>query len=100
MTFEQTTRRILAATEVQNLAELQAAGKERARAIAMLASLPPSQELYNAVEVSIAAGEEARRAIRMIQQRLRNESRRLERIEHGFLRASLPAAMHRIDCQG
>jgi hypothetical protein len=100
MTLEQTTRRILAAAEAQDLAALQAASKQRERAIAMLGSTPPTPELRDAMAASIAAGEEAQRAIRAIKQRMRRESRRLANIEDGFLRALLPATNHRIDCKG
>ena len=100
MTLEQTTRLILAATELQDLAALQAAGKERDAALAKLASLPANEELRHAMVESLKAGEEARRTIRLIKQRIRNESRRLERIETGFIRALRPAKAHQIDCHG
>jgi hypothetical protein len=100
MTLEQTTRLILAAAELQDLAALQAAGEEREAALAKLGSLPPTEELRDAVAESLQAGEEARRTIRLIKQRTRNESRRLERIETGFLRALRPAGPQRIDCRG
>lgn len=100
MTLEQTTRRILTAVEAQDLAALEAASRERNSAIARLASIPPTSDLRDAVAASIAAGEEARRTIRLIKQRIRHESRRLERIENGFLRALRPAAKHRVDCKG
>lgn len=100
MTLEQTTRLILAAAELQDLGALQAAAKEREAAIAALGSMPPTEELRDAVARSIEAGEEAKRTIRLIKQRLRNESRRLERIEAGFVRALRPAARHRVDCRG
>jgi hypothetical protein len=99
MTFEQITRRILAASEAQDLPALQEASKERRSAMAMLPSMTPTPELRDAVAASIAAGEEARRAIRAIQQRLRKDSRRLTNIEQGFLRALVPAK-HQIDCKG
>lgn len=99
MTLEQNTRRIFAAAEGQDLEALQTAAKERAASIAMLASIPPTPALRDAVEVSIAAGEEAKRAIRAIQQRLRKESRRLANIKQGFLHVS-PPATHQIDCKG
>jgi hypothetical protein len=100
MTLEQTTEHILAAAEAQDLAGLQAAGKLRDEAIAALDSVPATPGLRNAVAASIAAGEEAKRAIRVIKQRLRSESRRLANIEHGFVRALRPAARHRVDCKG
>jgi hypothetical protein len=100
MTLAQTTERILAAAEAQDLAALQAAGKARAAAMGALNSMPPTPALRNAMAASIAAGEEAKRAIRVIKQRIRNESRRLANIEHGFLRALRPVARHRIDCKG
>jgi hypothetical protein len=100
MTLIQTTERILAAAEAQDLAALKAASIEREAAIAALDSLPPTPALRNAVAASIAAGEEAKRAIRAIKQRARNESRRLVNIEHGFLHALRPAARLRIDCKG
>jgi hypothetical protein len=98
MTLEQITRRILAAA-AQDLSALQEASKARESSIAMLGSLTPTPELRNAVAASIAAGKEAKRAIRAIQQRLRNDSRRLANIEHGFLRRLVPAK-HQIDCRG
>jgi hypothetical protein len=100
MTLEQTTLRILRAVETQDLAVLEQASKERASAMRMLASIPPTPELRDTVAASIAAGEEARRAIRSIRQRLRKDSRRLANIEHGFLRALLPTAHPQIDCKG
>jgi len=99
MTFEQITLRILAAAEAHDLQALREASKDRQSAIAMLTSTTPTPELRDAVAASIAAGEEARRAIRTIQQRLRKDSRRLTNIEHGFLRALVPAR-HQIDCKG
>jgi hypothetical protein len=99
MTLEQATRLILAAAAAHDLEALQAASNERKSSIAMLASIPPTPALRDAVEASIAAGEEARRAIRAIQQRLRKDHRRLANIKHGFLRVQIPAT-HRIDCQG
>jgi hypothetical protein len=100
MTLEQSTRLVLAAVELHDLEALQAAGKARASAIAGLGFLSPTPALRDAVAASIAAGDEAKKSIRLIRQRIRKESRRLERIEHGFLRALAPAAMHRIDCKG
>lgn len=100
MTLEQTTQRILRAVEAGDLAALEQASKERESAMRALGSLPPTPELCDAVAASIAAGEEARLAIRSIRQRLRKDTRRLANIEHGFLRALLPAANPQIDCQG
>ena len=100
MTLEQTTEWILAAAEAQNLEALLAASKEREAAIAWLVTAAPTVELHHAVAASLAAGDEAGRAIHRIKQRIRNESRRLANIEHGFVRALRPAAGHRIDCNG
>jgi len=100
MTLEQTTRLMLAAAELQDLAALEAAGKEREAALAALGSMPPTEELRDAVAQSIEAGEEAKRTIQLIKHRIRNESRRLARIELGFVKALRPAAKPRIDCQG
>jgi hypothetical protein len=100
MTLDQTTRRILAAADAQDLTALEAASKERESAIARLSSIPATPELRDAVAASITAGEEAKRTLRTIQQRLRKDSRRLANIEHGFLRALAPAAKHQIDCKG
>ncbi len=100
MTLEQTTQRILAAASAQDLAALEAASKLRQSAIAAISSAPPTPLLRNAVAASIAAGEEAKRAIRVIKQRIRNESRRLSNIETGFVRALRPLAAHQIDCKG
>jgi hypothetical protein len=99
MTLEQTTRLILSAAELQDLAALQAAGEEREAALATLGSLPATEELRKTVAESLKAGEEARRTIRLIKQKIRDESRRLERIETGFLRALRPAGPQRIDCK-
>jgi hypothetical protein len=99
MMLEQNTLRILAAAGAQDLAELQAASRDRQSIIATLSSVPPSSELREAVVASIAAGKEAKRAIHAIRQRLRKEGRRLVSIEHGFLRTEVPAE-HRIDCKG
>jgi hypothetical protein len=100
MTLEQTTRSIRAAVEKQDLEALQRASKEREYAIALLASLRATPALRDAVADSIEAGEEAKRTIRIIKQRLRQESRRLSNVEHGFLRALAPRAKHQIDCRG
>jgi len=100
MTLDQITRRIFAAAEAQDLAALHSAAKERTAALAALASLPPTPELRDAVARSIAAGEEAKRAIRAIRQRIRRDSRRLANIQSGFLRTLAPAATPRIDCRG
>ena len=99
MEFENITRRILAAAEAHDLSALQEASKDRKSAIAALASLTPTPELRNAVAASIAAGKEAKRTIRTIQQRLRDDSRKLTTIEQGFLRSLVPAK-HQIDCKG
>lgn len=93
MTLDETTRRILDAAEAQDLAALHEAAKEREAAIAQLRSLPPTPALRDAVARSIAAGEEAKRTIRAIR-------RKLENIQHGFVRALRPAAKHQVDCQG
>ena len=87
MTLEQTTRRLLNASETLDLPALEAAWTERESAIARLLSIPPTPALRDAVAASIAAGEEARSAIRAIKQRIRKDIRRLNHIEHGFLRA-------------
>ncbi len=79
---------------------LKAAGEMRAEAIAALDSIRPTFELCDAVKASIAAGEAAKRAIRVIKQRIRHESRRLANIESGFVRALAPAARHQVDCKG
>jgi hypothetical protein len=100
MTLDQTTRLILAAAELQDLAALQSASKERESALAALPSLPPTPELRDAVAASMAAGEEAKRALRAIKQRIRKDSRRLAHIEHGFLRTLAPVTNHQLDCQG
>jgi hypothetical protein len=99
MTLEQTTQRTLSAAGAQDLEALRGASKERESAIAALASLPPTPALREAVAASIAAGEEAKRAIRTIRQRTRKDSRRLATIEHGFLRALVPAK-HQVDFKG
>ena len=100
MTLEQTTRLILSAAELQDPAALEVAGRERQTAIAGLGAMPPSEQLRQDLAASIAAGEEAKRTLRLIKQRIRSESRRLERIETGFVRALRPARTHRIDCRG
>jgi hypothetical protein len=97
MILEQNTRRIFAAAQARDLDALRFASGEREAAIAMLASIPPTHALRDAVEASIAAGEEAKVAIRAIQQSLRKESRRLANIKQGFLHVS---ETHRIDCKG
>jgi hypothetical protein len=98
MNLEQTTRLVLAAVDLQDLGALEVAGRERAVAIAVVASLPATEDLRAAAEASFQAGEEAKHAIRLIKQRIRKESRRLDHIETGFLRALQPAASHRVDC--
>lgn len=100
MTLEQTTRLILSAAELQDLAALQAAGEEREAALATLRSLPATEELRKTVAESLKAGEEAQRTIRLIKRKIRDESRRMERIETGFLRALRPSGPQRIDCKG
>lgn len=100
MTLEQTTKRILAAAAMQDLAALEAAGKEREAAIAALGSMESMAALRNAVAASIAAGEEAKKVIRVIKHRLFSESRRLTNIERGFVRVLHPSARHQVDCKG
>lgn len=100
MTLEQITKRMLAAAEAQDLAGLQAACAERKAAMATLASMPPTPALRDAIAASIAAGEEARRAIRALKLQMRRDSRRLSNIEEGFLHALLPVVMHKIDYEG
>jgi hypothetical protein len=99
MTLEQTTKRMLAAAQAEDLLALVGALREREIAFATLASIPPSLDLRDAVEASIAAGEEARRAIRAIKLRIRKITWRLASIEHAFLRVLLPGK-HQIDCKG
>jgi hypothetical protein len=100
MTLEQTTRHILAAADAQDLAALQSASEMRESALAELHSMRPTPELCQDVTASIAAGETAKRTLRVIKQRLRNESRRLTHIEDGFMRALLPPEKHQVDCKG
>ena len=80
----------LAATDLQDLGALEAARKQRQAALARIDSMPATQELRDAVAASLQAGDQAKRAIRLIRQRVRNESRRLDRIETGFVRARDP----------
>jgi hypothetical protein len=100
MTLEQTTTKILAATDAQDLALLRDACKEREDAMAVLRWAPPTPDLRDAVAASLAAGDEARHAIRAIRQGLVKESRHLMNIENGFLRALRPEAVQRINCKG
>jgi predicted RNase H-like nuclease (RuvC/YqgF family) len=100
MTIEQTTERIRSAAEAQNMAALQAANVERKTMIATLKSLPPSQQLRDAIAASLQAGEEAKRTIRLIKQCLRNDSRRLANIDDGFIRALRPVSVSRINYKG
>ena len=100
MTLEQSTRLIWDAVEFQDLEALQVAAKARKFAIARLNLETPTPALRDAVAASVAAGEEAKRAIRSIRQRIRNESRRMANIEYGFLRGLVPAARHQVDCKG
>jgi hypothetical protein len=100
MTLEQTTRRILAAAEAQDLAALQSACEMRESALAELHSMRPTPWLCQDVTGSIAAGERAKQALRVVKQRIRNESRRLAHIEDEFVRALQPVGKHQIDCNG
>jgi signal transduction protein with GAF and PtsI domain len=100
MTLEQTTRRILAAADMQDLQALQAAGEMRQEALDALHSTARSTASCNDVAASIAAGEKAQQALRIVKHRLRNESRRLSHIEDGFMRALLPTEKHQVDCKG
>jgi hypothetical protein len=100
MTLEQSTRRILMAVQSQDLEMLQAASKERASIIALLAAVPPTPTLCEAVAASIVAGEEAQKAIHAIRHRVRKDSRRLANIEHGFLRVLQPSPIPQIDYKG
>jgi hypothetical protein len=100
MTLEQSTERILAAAEAQDLGLLRAASEMRELAMAELGSAVPTARLRDAVAASIEAGEEAKRAIRTIRLRGRHESRRLANIERGFVRALRPAVGHQVDCKG
>jgi hypothetical protein len=95
MTLDETTRLIRAAAGTEDLDGLQQARIQRDAAIAALATLPPTEELRASLADAIAAGEEARRALGLIKQRLRSESRRLAAIQTGFLRAlRIPETPH------
>jgi len=95
MTLEETTRLIRAAAEAQDLDALHQARIQRDAAIAALATLPPTEELRASVADSLAAGDEARRALGLIKQRLHAERRRVAAIEGGFLRSPrLPEPPH------
>jgi hypothetical protein len=100
MTLEQTTCRILAAAEAQDLAALQSASEMRQEALDELYSMPRSTALCDVLTASIAAGEKAKQALRVVKQRIRNESRRLAHIEDEFVRALRPVGRHQIDCAG
>ncbi len=100
MTLEETTRRMHEAAQAEDLGALMTALKDREAALSALASLPPTLELRDAVEASIEAGEEARRAIQAITQRIRTVSRRLANIDQGFLKVLVPVGKHRVDCKG
>lgn len=100
MTLEATSRRILDAAEAQDLDALEQAYKDRASALAELSSIAPTRELRDAIVASIGAGECATQAIRAIQQRLRQQSRRLAHIDHGFLAVQRATAKHQIDFKG
>jgi hypothetical protein len=100
MTLEETTEAILVAAEAQDLAALEEARKQREEAMAALSTLSPTIALRNAVADSIKAGEDARRALRIMKQRMRDESRRLAQIESGFLHGLGGSVPHRIDCKG
>ncbi len=100
MTLEETTEAILVAAEAQDMAALEDARKQREEAMAALSSLPPTMALRNAVADSIKAGEQARRALRIMKQRMRDESRRLTLIESGFVQGLRSADPHRIDYKG
>jgi hypothetical protein len=99
MTLEETTVAILAAAEAEDLVALEKARLLREEAMAALGSNPPSPELCSAVQASIAAGKEAKRALRAIKQRVRGESQRLATIESGFVRGLRSAGTH-IDFKG
>ncbi len=97
--MEESTRRIRAAAEAQDVDALDLARREREAAIAALAALSPSEDLLAALRESAAAGEEAMLALRRIKQRIRKESQRLAAIEAAFLRSLPPEGRH-IDYQG
>jgi hypothetical protein len=95
MTLDESTSLLRAAAQAADFPALQQARLHRDAAIAALATLPPTAELRASVADSIAAGEEARRALRLIKQRLHDERRRLATIEAGFLRAlRIPETPH------
>jgi hypothetical protein len=100
MTLEETTDAILAAAEAADIEALEEARRLRETAMVALGSNPPSPELCSSIKASIAAGEEAKRAILAIKQRIRGESRRLATIESGFVRELQPAVGPHIDCKG
>ncbi len=100
MTLEQSTLCILTAAEAQDLEALRAAAALRDAALAELHSFSPTPALCAAITESLAAGEKARQALQAIKRRIGNESRRLARIESGFVSASRPVEMHRVDCRG
>lgn len=100
MTLENSTERILAAVATQNFEALEAGVKQREAAMAAIASAPPTFLLRDAIAASLAAGEEAKRALRVLRQRMRHESRRLSNIEQGFVQALRPAPSYQVDCKG
>jgi hypothetical protein len=100
MTLEQTTQLVWSAIELEDLGALETACRERADAIRGLKSRRPSEALRDALAESIRAGEEAKRTVRLIKQRVRHESRRLDRIENGFLKALRVPATPWLDCKG
>ena len=83
MTLEQNTRRILKAVEAQDLEALQAASKERESAIAIARVTRTHARVTRCrgCAASLQAGEEAKRTIHSIRQRLRKDSRRLANID-------------------
>ncbi|HVO97794.1 MAG TPA: hypothetical protein VMT15_06995 [Bryobacteraceae bacterium] len=100
MRLGESTLLIRAAAEARDLEALELARRERDAAIASLGGLPPSEELLTALRESLAAGEEATRALRLIKQKIRQESGRLAAIEAVFLRALREPEARHIDCQG
>jgi hypothetical protein len=104
MILDRSTARILAAAKLEDLALLESARHFRQDDIASLGSSlgsgQPSVELCDSIAASIAAGEEAKRAIRVIKHRLLRESRRLANIENGFLCGERLPLNPRLDYKG
>ncbi len=96
--LEQSTERLIAAAQGDDLRGLDEALTARAAAIAELADAAPAAEVAAGLAAALETGEIARRALHALQLRIRFESGQLVRIEalvHNLLVAPAPEIDYR-----